>query len=522
MDNPNSIRELLGKLDPLEKQKLDRLLAQELNKRWHATPGPQLDAYLCRADQLLYGGAAGGGKTDLGLGLALQEHARSLFIRKQIVDLRGAEDRLFTLLGNSKGYNSVKHVWRDPEDHSHILEFGGLKDPNSHRDYQGRPHDLKFFDEAAQLKEDQVSFILGWLRPADNQHSGRGRRCRTIFATNPPIGGEGLWLIEWFAPWLDPLFPHPALPGELRWCIMAAGKTVWKDGPGVYQVEGENYTAMSRTFIPAKLDDNPYLRNTNYRAQIEAMPEPLRTQLLTGNFAVSRIDDPEQLIPSEYIRAAQARWRPDGFQGKQQTALALDVAFGGKDQAIVQGVWDQWFGIPEIKDGVKVSHSHELSGMVFAKRKAKEPVAIDMGGGYGIGVAEHLTANGVKVYRFNGSKKVEKRQAQGGMKFANLRAQAYWEFRQDLAPESEFLIALPLDARTAAEFSAIRRKVRAGTYYVESKDDIRSRLGTSTDRADAIVMAWWARKKAFKLGISFNIERRSSDAAPIENPLAGF
>ncbi len=520
-DNPNDIMALLAKMDAGEKKKLDRMLEEHLNRLWHPTPGPQLDAYMSKADVLLYGGAAGGGKTDLIVGLAIQDHMRTLIIRRQLVDLIGLEDRLLGLVG-AKGYNSIKHRWTNPNDRENIVELGGLKDPDSERDYQGRPHDLICFDETAQLREHQVQFVMGWLRPMNNSHGAKGRRCRVIMATNPPTGGDGLWLLEWFAPWLDPLFPNPAKPGELRWCIVVKGKTVWKEGPGIYEVEGKKYTALSRSFIPAKLNDNPYLRDTNYRAQIEAMPEPLRTQLLEGTFGLSREDTPKQVVPSSYVQAAVARWRPDGYINTPMTSMALDVAFGGQDTAILSAIHDQWFASLVEKPGVKIEHSSDLSGFVFAHRRGKCPVAVDMGGGYGIGVSEHLIDGGVTVHKFNGSKKVEKRQTQGGLKFGNLRAQVYWEFREDLSPLSDFRIALPPDTRLAAEFAAIEGGPRAGVYYVQSKDEIRSKLGTSTDRADAIVMNWWARKRAWKTIQANKIRGNSGqrDAAPIEDPFS--
>jgi hypothetical protein len=47
---------------------------------WVPNPGPQTQAFLCEADELFYGGEAGAGKTDLGIGLALTEHKRSLLL----------------------------------------------------------------------------------------------------------------------------------------------------------------------------------------------------------------------------------------------------------------------------------------------------------------------------------------------------------------------------------------------------------------------------------------------------------
>ena len=44
--------------------------------------GPQAEAYHCEADELFFGGSAGSSKTDLGLGLALTAHRRSLILRR--------------------------------------------------------------------------------------------------------------------------------------------------------------------------------------------------------------------------------------------------------------------------------------------------------------------------------------------------------------------------------------------------------------------------------------------------------
>jgi hypothetical protein len=63
---------------------------------------------------------------------------------------------------------------------------------------------------------------MGWNRSAD------GHRCWAVIATNPPIGGDGLWLIGWFAPWLDELYQDRAKLGELRWGVtLGKGEELW-------------------------------------------------------------------------------------------------------------------------------------------------------------------------------------------------------------------------------------------------------------------------------------------------------
>ena len=74
------------------KSRLDTMLrAGAAGPLWAPEPSnaPQLAAYNRQADLLLYGGAAGGGKTDLLLGLALTAHARSVIFRRAYGDLNG-------------------------------------------------------------------------------------------------------------------------------------------------------------------------------------------------------------------------------------------------------------------------------------------------------------------------------------------------------------------------------------------------------------------------------------------------
>ena len=82
-----SLDEYLVRLGAMPPEKVDQLFchAHDIvgHRVWHPNPGPQTEAYFCEADLLLYGGAGGGGKTDLLGGLALTRHLRSLLLRPQ-------------------------------------------------------------------------------------------------------------------------------------------------------------------------------------------------------------------------------------------------------------------------------------------------------------------------------------------------------------------------------------------------------------------------------------------------------
>jgi hypothetical protein len=74
--------DVLGRLTGLSPEDQTRAVQAAVEAtahlKWLPSPGPQTDAFDCKADVLLYGGQGGGGKSDLGLGLAFTQHHRSL------------------------------------------------------------------------------------------------------------------------------------------------------------------------------------------------------------------------------------------------------------------------------------------------------------------------------------------------------------------------------------------------------------------------------------------------------------
>ena len=296
-----------------EKGQFDAAFGREMAAVWTPDPGnrPQVEAYESKADLLLYGGAAGGGKTDLVLGLALTRHENSVIFRRAYGDIAGIEQRLIEILGGREGYNGSDMALCRP---GRLIEFGALDRPGSEFSWQGRPHDFIGFDEGAQLDEGKVCFVMGWRRSTTP-----GQRCRVVIASNPPIGAQGEWLIAWFAPWLDPAFPNPARPGELRWrCMRADGTIAWVDGPGTHEIDGVPLEAISCTFIPARLSDNRFLRDTDYRAQLMNLPEPLRSKLLDGDFTAGR--EERQVIAGPPAAACRAADATDGRPGRRRRA----------------------------------------------------------------------------------------------------------------------------------------------------------------------------------------------------------
>lgn len=480
--------ELLERIQRLTRKEQDEVKALALAKTaqmaWVPNPGPQTDAFFSTADETFYGGAAGGGKTSLLCGLALTAHRRSILFRREYPQIKGMIDEVSRILGGRDGYNAQDKLWRLPDGRE--LEFGSVQYEDDKEKYQGRAHDLIGFDEITHFTESQYRFLIGWARS-----STVGQRVRVVAAGNPPLTAEGAWVVRYWAPWLDPVYPKPAQPGELRWFTTVDGKDLEVDGIGPYEIGGRPVYARSRTFIASRLEDNPDLMAAGYASVVEAMPEPMRTMLREGRFDVASGDQAMQVIPTAWILAAQNRWDERGFENIAMTAMALDPAGGGRDDAVLAPRYGGWYAPLVTANGPETADGSATAAMVVKYRRDGCPVVVDVGGGYGGAVLVRLDDNGIPHHRFNGAEASVARTKDGQLGFVNKRAEAWWRFREELDPDQEggSAVALPPDPELRADLASPCWSLKARGIQIESKDELRSRLGRSPGKGDAVVMA---------------------------------
>jgi hypothetical protein len=480
------IEAILSRLTTEERHEVEALAHIELQKAFLPNPGPQTDALESTADILLYGGQAGGGKTALEVGGFFEGQYSGAIFRREAVQLDGliefckeiGEPKFGKFVGGNENVFKRHDGGR--------LKFAGLNQADDWRKHAGNAKDYLCFDEAGEFLKEQIFSLIGWLRS-----TREGQRTRVILGSNPPRGGDGEWMIEEFAPWLDKTYPNRAMPGELRWAIVVAGKTEWVEGPGNYERGGEDYEAMSRTFISASLDDNPYLKDSGYRAKLMALPEPLRSQLLYGDFNAGRADHEWQAIPSEWIRQAQARW----FSNPPKiamTAVAADVAQGGIDKTQIQARYKDWYGPFKSLEGKDTPDGPSVAAEIVKVMRDRCRVVVDAGGGYGGDTLTQLAHADVDCFGFKGSSGTAGASRDGMFRFKNLRAQAVWQFREQLDPEYGSQIALPPDAELATELAAFRYQIvpskSGGDILIGPKDEMKERLGRSPDKADCTIM----------------------------------
>lgn len=464
------------------KQKIEVVRLIEEQKRrenmWKPLPGPQTLAFESTADIVGYGGAAGGGKTDLACGKAIRKHKNIMILRRESTQLTGVIDRLTQLLGGKDGYNGQEKIWRLK---TRQIEFGSIPHLGDETKYQGRPHDFLVFDEAANFLESQVRFLLGWLRTTIP-----GQQCQALFTFNPPTSAEGQWVISFFAPWIQKNHPNPAKPGELRWFATIEGKDVEVENGEPFEHEGETIKPLSRTFIPSRVTDNPYLMGTGYMSTLQSLPEPLRSQMLNGDFSAGIEDDPFQVIPTKWVEEAMERWTKP-VKLDPMDSLGVDVARGGKDKTVIARRHGMWFDVPIDYPGKETPDGPATAGLVIAASRDKAPIHIDVIG-VGSSPFDFLKEAGQQTIGVNVAKESHARDLSGLLEFFNLRSELWWKFREALDPSQNTGIALPNDPRLKADLCAPKWKLQGKKIKVESREDIVGRIGRSPDFASAYIL----------------------------------
>lgn len=499
-----SFRDFLKAFGELpEEEKKEALAFAEVecgNMRFVPNVGPQTLAYDSLADELYYGGAGGGGKTTLLCGLPVNEHYDIQLFRREATQLRGLVKELTKILGTSDGFNSQLGIWRLPD--GQTIELAGVKDEKDKEKWQGREADFKGFDEICHFTRSQYRFIIGW-----NRSTRAGQRCRVVATGNPPLTAEGLWVIQHWAAWLDPTHPDPAKPGELRWPVRVndddeeneiffrtkeeaiAHLQMLRTAPRDY--DGNLIPPRSRTFIPAALEDNPDLMRAGYASVIEAMPKDVR-EALKGSFTAGLADQPWQVVPTQWIIEAQARWKTDGWKDFAMTAMGFDPAGGGKDAAELAWRHGPWFAEIVTARGAETADGSAAAATIIKHRRDSAPPVVDVGGGYGGAVTLRLKDNSIAHVPFNGANKGVGRTKDRQLGFKNKRAESWWKFREALDPDQPggCAIALPPDPELRSDLAAPTYEVGPHGIVIESKEKLRERLGRSPGKGDAVVMCW--------------------------------
>jgi hypothetical protein len=206
-------------------------------------------------------------------------------------------------------------------------------------------------------------------------------------------------------------------------------------------------------------------------------------------------DSDDGLIPMSWVTAANRRWElwkeSKDKRESGNTIFGVDVARGGEDKTVISTRKGKV--IIEIEAFVG-KNTIEVANLVEARmdKGHVDPLAVVDGIGIGAGVVDLLGAHGYGVYPFIASAGTDRRDANGMQRFPNVRSAAWWNMRELLDPARDAVICLPPHDQLTADLTAPSFKsLTGGKIQVESKDDIKKRLGRSTDYGDSVVQAFW-------------------------------
>ncbi len=251
-------------------------------------PGPQTRAMACTADILIYGGAAGGGKS----WTLLADPLRNLYDRRfeavifrrtttQVRNPGGLWDEakgLYFPIGGQPRSGNLSITFND----GLRVKFAHLEFEDTVLDWQGSAVPYIGYDELTHFTQRQFFYML------TRNRSLTGVRGRIRASCNPDPDSWVAGFISW---WINQEtgFAIPERDGRVRWFIRVKDEFIWGDSEeDLYKKygRGPEIKPKSVAFISAKLEDNQILmqKDPNYLANLMAQPLVDRMRLLHGNW----------------------------------------------------------------------------------------------------------------------------------------------------------------------------------------------------------------------------------------------
>ncbi len=295
-------------------------------------PGPQTLFLSSPADVVIYGGAAGGGKSfgiilECGRFLDVEGFGAVVFRRTlpQITNegsLWDTAKKVFPYLGGTPNISALKWVFKP---HGTGVKFAGLEHEMDVIGWDSSQIPLICFDQLESFTKYQFTYMLS--------------RNRSVCGVKPYVRAScnpkpGSWLLELIGWWIDEKgYPIKSRSGQVRWFVTVAETFVTSDKREELVKRFPKLDPKSFTFIHADLDDNKILTTIDpgYRSNLMALPEHERERLLNSNWKIRREG---KMFKWTWFK----RCDPDKVPAMVRLGVGVDPSGGTEDHNDMQGI----------------------------------------------------------------------------------------------------------------------------------------------------------------------------------------
>jgi len=446
---------------PLKNSQRAFQLTLKQSKAWNALFSDEIT-------DVMYGGAKGGGKSHLLCVWAFQlawliaaefklkpsknpPHVGWIG-RKQATDFAGSTLQTWRQIIPEEYYELKGGTEKDPKhiliDSRIAIDYGGLDKQETINKFNSAEYSFIGVDQAEEITKDEVSVLRASRRM---KLQGKELPYRGLFTANPRI----CWL-------KDEFITHPK---------------------------------KNMLFVPALPSDNPHLPSSYKQMIYDAFGH--RPELIQAYWFGSwtALEGANQVIKEEWLEMAMHRESVSPLRDKEY--LVCDTARFGDDETVILHMINT-----EIVDKITMPYCRttDISHRLKVERHRNNDCAIVVettGADLGAGVVDELYEEGVPVIEFHPEAAAED-EPNDKIKFKNMRAKAWWTASKMLSkgitdPESNTALI------THNMYDTLKEQLLQPTYdfkngrlIIESKKDIKARLGRSPDHADTYVIALWA------------------------------